>query len=396
MSQGSGVSPHRSWLPYREPPTRRTTHDFLLLREAAALTGGKLHEPGIFTDVTATAIFKHAFEDFRRSYLLRYTPQGVSREGWHDIKVTIPAHKGYTVTGRRGYAIDRASAPPPASSGLPTQVEPPATASQPATFADLTAAYERADYAGAEAVLGGISDHVKLIRDFRSGGNPWPTMPYREAVFVLQLAAPALLDQDYAARDAGRQMLAWYGPLVRQPLGLGTFEHDWLSAELQLLQGANQPALALPLVAKAIARFPDDPRFVLGDAIVADQLTRDGALDAADPQVRTAIAKYDAAMKHGETAFEARVREAWLLHRVGRDADALAVLDAAGNRAPDATIGYFGEYIRGQVLDSVGRPHDALAAPAGQPEFWSQYWQGDYRLYPASIARLREAKGYLR
>ena len=86
----------RFWVPYDD-------HDFDTLREAAESTRGAMYLPGVFTDRSASAIFRKVFEDYRRSYLLRYVPQGLAREGWHELTVTIPRYPGYTVHARRGY-----------------------------------------------------------------------------------------------------------------------------------------------------------------------------------------------------------------------------------------------------------------------------------------------------
>ena len=91
------------------PPAPHTIDDFDLLRKTAEETGGALHEPGVFTDRTAAAIFEKLYNEYRESYLLRYMPQGVRREGWHDIRVTIPAYPSYTIHARRGYAVDARS-----------------------------------------------------------------------------------------------------------------------------------------------------------------------------------------------------------------------------------------------------------------------------------------------
>ncbi len=50
------------------------------------------------------APFLRALDEFRTSYVLRYTLQGVKRAGWHDlvVKVTRPG-TNYTVRARRGY-----------------------------------------------------------------------------------------------------------------------------------------------------------------------------------------------------------------------------------------------------------------------------------------------------
>lgn len=52
------------------------------------------------------ASFIRALDDFRSSYLLRYTLQGVPREGWHelDVRVTKPGGR-YKVRARKGYKI---------------------------------------------------------------------------------------------------------------------------------------------------------------------------------------------------------------------------------------------------------------------------------------------------
>ena len=70
------------------------------LFDAAARTGGDA-----ITLDDAVAAFRTIFGDFRQSYLLRYTLQGVPRKGWHDIsvRVTRAAGERYTVRARKGY-----------------------------------------------------------------------------------------------------------------------------------------------------------------------------------------------------------------------------------------------------------------------------------------------------
>ena len=78
------------------PPTLRS------LRAAAEVSGGELHGPG-YGD--AAEAFKRVFDDFRQSYVLRYTLTGVDRTGWHNVTVNLtkPVHKRYTLRARRGY-----------------------------------------------------------------------------------------------------------------------------------------------------------------------------------------------------------------------------------------------------------------------------------------------------
>jgi VWFA-related protein len=86
-----------SGYPGAKPPTARS------LRAAAEATGGALHEPGAFDN--AVDAFRRVFEDFRQSYVLRYTLTGVEHQGWHEVTVRVMTPDGgrYTVRGRRRY-----------------------------------------------------------------------------------------------------------------------------------------------------------------------------------------------------------------------------------------------------------------------------------------------------
>jgi hypothetical protein len=42
-------------------------------------------------------------EEFRTSYMLRYSPQGVAGAGWHEITVKIARPGKFDVRARRGY-----------------------------------------------------------------------------------------------------------------------------------------------------------------------------------------------------------------------------------------------------------------------------------------------------
>ena len=97
----------RGWLPHYDPPPHRTLSAFAALKEAAEMTGGALHPPGVFTDRTAAAIFDKLYADFRHGYVLRYVAHDVAREGWHEIKVTIPRFPAYDVRAKRGYWVEK-------------------------------------------------------------------------------------------------------------------------------------------------------------------------------------------------------------------------------------------------------------------------------------------------
>jgi hypothetical protein len=74
----------------------RATYD--AIDDAVRATGGSLHHISTGTDT-----FQRILDEFRSSYVLRYTPRGVDRAGWHDISVRIARPGSYTVRARKGY-----------------------------------------------------------------------------------------------------------------------------------------------------------------------------------------------------------------------------------------------------------------------------------------------------
>jgi tetratricopeptide (TPR) repeat protein len=141
------------------------------------------------------------------------------------------------------------------------------------------------------------------------------------------------------------------------------------------------------------------------------------------------LAAYDRAITFAETAAEARVRKAWMLHRLDRHDEALVLLDAPGDEA-DVEVSYLRQLFRGRVLDAMGRAAEARDAyrraytlvptaqsarvalirhaamvgdtaeaaslseavltdrESGDP--WWGYWQADFRMVPGALARMRE------
>lgn len=71
------------------------------VERAAGQTGGRRHGALFARGVVST--FKSVLEDFRRSYVLRYTPTGVPSTGWHPIRVEVPGHPGARIAARAGY-----------------------------------------------------------------------------------------------------------------------------------------------------------------------------------------------------------------------------------------------------------------------------------------------------
>jgi hypothetical protein len=75
-----------------------------VIQEAAERTGGELHTGSMFfRSRSILNAFKRIFEEFRQSYVLRYSPENVAGPGWHAIDVQVPAQKGVTIRARKGY-----------------------------------------------------------------------------------------------------------------------------------------------------------------------------------------------------------------------------------------------------------------------------------------------------
>ena len=80
-------------------PTDAGEIDFV--GQTAARTGGDSHRSR-FGD-PAVRTFAQILEEFRHSYVLRYSPQGVPARGWHAVAVQVPAQPALTVKARSGY-----------------------------------------------------------------------------------------------------------------------------------------------------------------------------------------------------------------------------------------------------------------------------------------------------
>ncbi|MEJ2245556.1 MAG: hypothetical protein P8Y80_05645, partial [Acidobacteriota bacterium] len=77
---------------------RRPKKSFL--NDLTSLTGGNLFEVESTGDLASA--FLDAIKEFRYRYLLAYTPEGVSEEGWHELDVRVKS-KSATVLYRPGY-----------------------------------------------------------------------------------------------------------------------------------------------------------------------------------------------------------------------------------------------------------------------------------------------------
>ena len=69
-------------------------------RDLSEVTGGRLIAVESTKDLSAT--FTGILEEFRMRYLISYSPQAVSAEGWHRLEVRARG-RGLTVKARQGY-----------------------------------------------------------------------------------------------------------------------------------------------------------------------------------------------------------------------------------------------------------------------------------------------------
>ena len=83
-------------------PTRAAATEVAMVEKLAEATGGVVHEEPLFRNHVVSS-FRKAFDDFRQSYVLRYSPKGVKPGGWHELKVEVVKPGRHTVRARRGY-----------------------------------------------------------------------------------------------------------------------------------------------------------------------------------------------------------------------------------------------------------------------------------------------------
>ena len=405
------------------------TLDGRQIQDGVRAAGGDWHQTLRFSEPTLVSTFKRVFEEHRQGYVLRYTPRGVPASGWHIINVTVPKIRGAVVKARRGYGIEPPSSEPPL---------PPIPAI-PRTLPDLIRAYDTGAFQSASNGFRQVADAAKLMKDFDEGGNPWPAKPHREAAFAIELADPGLFSSRSAVRDQAEALLIRHARFIRHPLEPQEVERLWHYAVLTLLQAVLRPNSLDAFATRALERFPDEPRFLLAKAIAADQRSAAGGAlrwTSVNPtmtaNVEAAKALYELVLARPEVATEARIRLAFLLHRLGKNDEALVRLDEAAARPiEDGMLRYLHALFRGKALGELNRLDESLAAfraalaivptaqsarvsimntlyrqgdragaealaeqiqtePVGPMDPWWIYWQGQYRLHALVMARLRE------
>jgi Tfp pilus assembly protein PilF len=194
------------------------------------------------------------------------------------------------------------------------------------------------------------------------------------------------------------------------------------------LEGLFMADSAMLFVPKAVERCPNEGRLHLAHALVSEQQWLRGT--AGSEEETNIFNRYKTAMKFSETAAEARMRGAWFLSRIGKFDEALALVEPRPT-VTDKYVLYLTDLVRGQIFRARGRLDDAAKAyrdalttwpdaqsarvalmtlqlsrgdrqeagklaetaettPGDQFDPWWTYWLGDYRVYPAIVAKLRE------
>jgi VWFA-related protein len=71
------------------------------LTQLVAPTGGLVIPLGAGESISR--VFKTTLDDFRASYVLQYTADGVAADGWHELSVVVKRRGRYDIRARKGY-----------------------------------------------------------------------------------------------------------------------------------------------------------------------------------------------------------------------------------------------------------------------------------------------------
>lgn len=436
---GLGRSKQRFWMPFHD-------RDFALQEQAAKLTGGDWMLPDNFVNRGASVIFEKFYNTHRRSYRLTYTPKGVAREGWHSVSVTVPKYSSYEVRAKPGYAFE--SRPP---STLSLAEERPGAATldglvgaydrndyaafsqglrQVTDVAALVEAFDKAGNPWPDRPRREAAFVLELAHAALQSGR-------RESIAALRtlLEKHRLLVRGPLGPDAFERYWLWSAVAILESVNEPALTERFVNEALARFPGEPRLILAKAFLVDRRQPFasgiPTSSVMILpqssGTVVIPGRVTYTTGLP--ENIVRDVSAAYDLAMTFDDTRAEAQIRKSLLLYRAGRHKEAMALLDAANVPGADSALLYYRELFRGRVLTALDSteaavtayqaalrhapqaqsPHVALmalalvrgdrsgaaaaaelvqkAAPGWDP--WWSYWQGDYRMAPGALARLR-------
>ena len=349
---------------------------------------------------TGEFAFDRVVQETSAYYVLGVEPAPADQDGrLHEVRVKA---RGEDVTVR-GRAWVKLPKPGTIAPGRPITAPAPGTPGNAAAPAparvldprvrDMAVLFDRGDRA-AFAERARANTAGQLMADFRTGPSPWPLAPQRTAVFALDLAISALQGGSRFARDEALRLLVDYGVRIRGAAVDDGFECAWLRAEVAGLESLFAPELTSVMVGRARDRCPSDPHLRLAAAVAAEQQhfrvrgtvppTPGPVAGDLDAESRRVFDLFEVA-KADETRYEATVRQAWLLHRVGRTRDGIAHM--AGLAEPDDLyLVYIGRLLRGQMMSELNDP-GAVGVLQSAVTIWPQPHAALVALMAAHVGR---------
>jgi tetratricopeptide (TPR) repeat protein len=232
------------------------------------------------------------------------------------------------------------------------------------------------EYAGGarEAVaarLVTVADLGTLEKDLDRASKPWVEAAGADPLARRRVLAAFALEAASARVEAGEaavSLLEWGCRQVRRipRARAGDFEQIWHYAAFAVLAGAVAPDAIESHVAHMRFQFPNEPRLPFERAVAqelrAASFYEDGKASAADVRKRLeeAAKRYREAAAEPSVKTEAQVRLGRVELQLGRPAEALAAIDAAGAKPDQRFVAYLSHLFRGQAYEQMKRPDDAL------------------------------------
>lgn len=232
------------------------------------------------------------------------------------------------------------------------------------------------EYAGGarEAVatrLVTIADLGTLEKDLDRAAKPWVEAAGADPLERRRLLGAFALEAAAARVEAGEaaaSLLEWGCRQIRRipRASAGDFEQIWHYAAFAVLAGAVAPDAMESHVAHMRFQFPNEPRLPFERAVAqelrAASFYDDGKASAEDVRKRLeeAAKRYREAATEPSVKAEAQVRLGRVELQLGRPAEALAAIDAAGAKPDQRFVAYLSHLFRGQAYEQMKRPEDAM------------------------------------